>query len=228
MKPDKRFLKNAFFSKILIFFINIFLKFFIIDSSFMGCFFSRKTYIEEKIEECEKFLGISTKNISKIKQAFFQLNDGDLIKEKALRRAIINLNLEYANNIANYVVFPFFQSFAIEIDMEDIIEQEFKQKALLVRLDEFLNKKIKSDLYDFNKIICVLYLLSNEKSSYKASELFKHFCGPNQNKMSKKQIEEFFIFLFQSVVFYSLIFSEISSKKILLLNTKIQESVSFY
>jgi len=192
----------------------------------MGCFFSRKTYIEEKIEECESYLNIKTKNISKIKQAFFQLNEGDIIKEKALRRAIINMDLNYANYIASYVVFPFLQSFAIEMEMNELVEGDLKTKGLFMRLDEFLNKNIQSDIFDFNKIISVFYLLSNEKSSKKASELFRHFCLPNQTKMSKNQLEDFFIFLFQSVVFYSLIFSDLSSKKIILLNSKIQDNVS--
>ena len=191
----------------------------------MGCFFSRKTYVEEKIEECESYLKISTRNISKIKQAFFQLNDGEIIKEKALRRAIINLELEYSNNVANYVVFPFFQSFAIGSDAEQIPEDISKKKGVFFQLDELLKKNIESDIYDFNKIICVLFLLSHDKSSVKASELYKHFCGPNQKKMSRVQIEDAFIYIFQAVVFYSLIFSELSSKKIALLNHKIHESV---
>lgn len=192
----------------------------------MGCVFSRKTYIEEKIEECEGYLKIGTKNISKIKQAFFQLNDGEIIKEKALRRAIINLELNYENNIASFVVFPFFQSFAIGIENEQF-EKEPKKKEVFMRLDEIMNKSIQSDVYDFNKIICILYLLSNENSSNKALEIFKHFCGPIQTKMRRNQIEDLIIFLFQTVAFYSLIFSELSSKKIVLLNSKIQESVLF-
>jgi len=191
----------------------------------MGCFFSRKTYVEEKIEECESYLKLNTCNISKIKQAFFQLNDGDIIKENALRRAIINMDLEYSNNVANYVVFPFFQSFAIGIDPNQLPEEIFKKKGAFFELDELLKKDIQSDIYDFNKIICVLYLLSNDKSAVKASELFKHFCGPNQHKKSRVQIEDFFIFIFQAVAFYSLIFSELSPKKIVLLNSKIHESV---
>ena len=192
----------------------------------MGCFFSRKTYIEEKIEECEGYLKINTRSIAKIKVAFFQLNDGEIIKEKALRRAIINLDLEYSNNVANYVVFPFFQSFAIGFVAEQEPEDISKKKGVLFQLDELMKQNIESDIYDFNKIICVLFLLSHDKSAIKASELFKLFCGPTQKKMSRVQIEDAFIYIFQAVVFYSLIFSEISSKKIALLNQKIHESVT--
>lgn len=196
----------------------------------MGCFSSRKTFIEEKIEECESYLKIATKNISKIKEAFFQLNDGDIIKENALRRALINLDLDYSSNIVSYVVYPFFQSFSIDIakkeeNNENENENGKKDDKFILKLEELMKKNVHSGLFDFNQIICVLYLLSNEKGSTKASELFKYFAGPGQNKMDKHQMQDFFSFLFQAVVCYSLIFSELSPKKIVSLNSKLQENV---
>lgn len=194
----------------------------------MGCFSSRKTFIEEKIEECEGYLKITTKNISKIKEAFFQLNDGDIIKENALRRALINLELDYSSNVVSYVVYPFFQSFSIEIIPKKEENNENKEDKFILKLEELMKKNVHSGLFDFNQIICVLYLLSNEKGSTKASELFKYFAGAGQDKMDKVQIEDFFNFLFQAVVVYSVIFSELSPKKIVLLNSKLQENVSFF
>ena len=77
----------------------------------MGCFFSPKKYIEEKIEECEIYLALSKINIKKFKQAFFNLNDGNFINEKSLQKALITLDLAYSDLAVVYVVYPFFQSF---------------------------------------------------------------------------------------------------------------------
>lgn len=191
----------------------------------MGCFTSRKTFIEEKIEECENYLGIQVKNIIKIKEAFFQLNDGDIIKENALGRAIKNLNIVYSTTLITHVVLPFYKSFSIEINEEEEKENGPKKSEMVSKLDELMKKNVNSGIFDFNQIICVLYLLSNEKGSTKASELFKYYCGLSYNKMSKNQFEEFFNFLFQAVAFYSLVFSEISPKKITLLSSKLEENV---
>ncbi len=76
----------------------------------MGCFVPQKKYIAEKIEECENYLSVSKINIKEFKQAFFNLNDGNIINEKSLQKALMKLDLNYSDLTVVYVVYPFFQS----------------------------------------------------------------------------------------------------------------------
>lgn len=98
----------------------------------MGCFFSAKKYIEEKIEECEIYLALSKINIKKFKQAFFNLNEGNFINEKALQKALTTLDLVYSDLTVVYVIYPFFQSFAYFPEIYEKVASVEKKKNLKI------------------------------------------------------------------------------------------------
>lgn len=207
----------------------------------MGCFLSSKTYIEEKIEECERYLTLSKKSINEIKQAFFLLNEGEFISQKALQKALFNLNLQYSEKIVDFIVYPFFQSLAfiknkdntnkgelIEINKKKEIIEKDNIFILEEELKEFLLIPLKREYFEFNKIISVFYMLSNEKSLVKAIDLFKLFKKLGKKKMDKIEIENFLKYLFETVAVYSLVFAEIKPRLIDKICKNIAENVFFF
>lgn len=93
---------------------------------------------------------------------------------------------------------------------------------------ELFSQEVADKNYDYKRLITVYFLLSNDKSSDKAKNLFKFHSQVQKNSMSKSKLKRFFIFIFDSVAIYSLVFSELSTEKIIKLNNKIKENVSKY
>lgn len=93
---------------------------------------------------------------------------------------------------------------------------------------DLFSQEITENKYDYNRLITVYFLLSNDKSSDKAKNLFKFHCQVQKNSMSRSTLKKFFIFIFESISIYSLVFSELPTEKIIKLNNKIKENVSKY